>query len=297
MIAIGSPFGFDNSVTAGIISASNRNIMESPFDDYFQTDAAINHGNSGGPLFNLAGEVVGMNSVIYAPGTGSVGLGFAIPSNDLNFVFGRLMKTGEISAGMLPIHTQQVTWLLKLALNTPGLQGALVVSVEDGDKAMLHGRILPGDVILTFNGHKVWDPRDLARQAAQAPIGSSATLQLYRAGVSQTVHVTIQEWPEAKPVVLHDDDHQRLGLELASGKDQNATPIVTVASVDPAGSAADSGIQKGDVIVEVQQTPVSQPDQAMRIFRAQTSKDQHFVAVLVRRPDKKLSWIPIATGG
>ena len=95
VIAIGSPFGFDNSVTAGIVSAVNRDIMESPFDDYFQTDAAINHGNSGGPLFNLAGEVIGMNSVIFAPGTGSVGLGFAVPSNDLHFVFDRLMKTGQ----------------------------------------------------------------------------------------------------------------------------------------------------------------------------------------------------------
>jgi serine protease Do len=110
VVAIGSPFGLDNTVTAGILSAVNRDIMESPFDDYLQTDAAINHGNSGGPLFNLAGEVVGMNSIIIAPGTGSVGLGFALPSSDLQFVFDRLRKTGHVQAGMLPIFTQPVTY-------------------------------------------------------------------------------------------------------------------------------------------------------------------------------------------
>jgi serine protease Do len=133
VIAIGSPFGLDNTVTAGILSAVNRDIMESPFDDYLQTDAAINHGNSGGPLFNLAGEVVGMNSIIIAPGTGSVGLGFAIPSSDLQFVFDRLKKTGHVQAGMLPIFTQPVTYMLHLALDTPDLHGALISTVRDED--------------------------------------------------------------------------------------------------------------------------------------------------------------------
>jgi serine protease Do len=123
VITIGSPFGFDNSVTSGIISAVNRNIMESPFDDYLQTDAAINSGNSGGPVFNLDGEVIGMNSVIFSPSTGFSGLAFAIPSNQLNFVLSRLMKTGEVNTGMLPIYTQRITWMLEQALHTPGLQG------------------------------------------------------------------------------------------------------------------------------------------------------------------------------
>ena len=156
VIVIGSPFGFDNTVTSGIISALGRDIMESPFDDYIQTDAAINHGNSGGPMFNLQGEVIGMNSVIFAPGTGSVGLGFALPSNELKFVFDRLMKTGQIKAGMLPINTQPVTWMLQQAFHTPDLHGALVSSVNDSGEAMLHGKIKPGDVIITFNGEKVF---------------------------------------------------------------------------------------------------------------------------------------------
>ena len=293
VIAIGTPFGFDNSVTAGIISAVNRNIMESPFDDYLQTDAAINHGNSGGPLFNTAGEVIGMNSVIFAPGTGSVGLGFAIPSNDLRFVFDQLIKTGEIKAGMLPIYTQQVTWMLKLALDAPDLQGALVSSVHDDDGKMMHDRIKPGDIILSFNGEQVTDPRDLARKAVKAPIGSDAALEICQQGVHETVHVKIQEWPQAKPVVLRGDTDRKLGLQLASAPGDKGGSIVTVASVDPMGTAADSGIQKGDAIIEVQQTPVSKPDQAMQLFARQSASRHHFAAVLVKH-DKKLSWMPLA---
>jgi serine protease Do len=291
-IVIGSPFGFDSTVTSGIVSAVNRDIMESPFDDYIQTDAAINHGNSGGPMFNLQGEVIGMNSVIIAPGTGSVGLGFALPSNALKFTFDRLMKTGEIRAGMLPIHTQQVNWMLKEALDTPDLQGAMVTSVQDDGGAMLHGKIKPGDVIRSFNGETVWDPRDLARKAASAPVGSDAMLGVSRVGADETVHVTIQRWPETKPVAVG-ERHQQVGVQLASTVGENGQPVVTVASVETSGTAADSGIQKGDIIVEIQQTPVSDPDQATQVFRARSSEGHHFAAVLVER-DKKFLWIPVA---
>jgi serine protease Do len=293
VIAIGSPFGFDNTATAGIVSATNRDIMESPFDDYIQTDAAINHGNSGGPLFNLAGEVVGMNSVIFAPGTGSVGLGFALPSNDLQFVFGRLMQTGQIKAGMLPIYTQQVTWMLQQALDTPDLHGALVSKVHDDDGKMMHGQIMSGDVILSFNGQEITDPRDLARKAAWAPIGSEAELGLWRQGVHETVHVKIHEWPQDHSADSKDDPPKTLGLQLASARGDKNEPVVSVASVDPAGAAADSGIQTGDIIIKVQQTPVSKPEQALQLFGSQSVQKHHFAAVLVQR-DKKLTWVPLA---
>jgi serine protease Do len=293
VIAIGSPFGFDNSVTSGIVSALDRDIMESPFDDYIQTDAAINHGNSGGPLFNMAGEVIGMNSIIFAPTPGFAGLAFALPSSGLQFVFDRLMKTGEVKAGMLPIHTQQVTWMLQQALGAPGREGALVTSVQDDSGAMLLGKIQAGDVILTFDGQKVLDPRDLARKAARTPIGSVATLERCRGGTIETVHVTIQAWPEAKPIILDNEGPRSVGLRLAAAKGENGQPIVTVAEVEPTGTAADSGIQKGDAIVEVQQTPVSDPDDAKRIFREQSQLKRRFVAVLVER-DKKTFWMPLA---
>src|ERR1700722_4889992 len=210
VFAIGSPFGFDNTVTAGIISGVNRNIMESPFDDYLQTDATINHGNSGGPLFSMRGEVIGMTSVIFSPDPGSSGVGFALPSSSLQFVFDRLMKTGKINAGILPIHTQAVTWMLQKALNAPDLLGALVTSVQDNGGTMLQGKIKGGDVIRTFNGETVLDPRDLAGKGARAPIGSDAALGIYRAGTNETVHVPVQALPEAKPVVLDNDGPRTL---------------------------------------------------------------------------------------
>jgi serine protease Do len=293
VFAIGSPFGFDTTVTSGIVSALNRDIMESPFDDYIQTDAAINHGNSGGALFNQAGEVIGMTSVIFSPDTGSSGVGFAIPSMSLKFVFDRLMKTGEVRAGMLPIHTQEVTWMLQQALGAPDLQGALVTSVQDAGDKMLQGKIKAGDIVRTINGEPVLDPRDLARKAVRTPIGSDAVLELYRGGATETVHVTMQAWPEVKPVVLDNDGQRTLGLQLASGNGEGGNPIVTVADVEPAGTAANSGIRKGDTIVQVQQTSVSEPDQALQIFGAQSSLKHHFAAVLVRR-DTKLSWISLA---
>src|ERR1700712_3454507 len=156
VIAIGSPFGFDNTVTAGIVSSVNRDIMESPFDDYIQTDAAINHGNSGGPLFNLAGEVVGMNSVRFAPGTGSVGVGFAIPSNDLKFALDRLEKYGHLRAGMLPIWTQPMTAMIAEAMGVPYAGGALIAGLDPAADRM-NGEIQLGDVITRFNHQPVTD--------------------------------------------------------------------------------------------------------------------------------------------
>ncbi len=244
VVAIGSPFGFDNTATSGIISALNRDIMEGPFDDYLQTDAAINHGNSGGPLFNLAGQVIGMTSVIFSPDPGSSGVGFALPSSGLEFVFGRLMKTGRIDVGMLPVHTQEVTWMLEQAFGVPDLQGAIVTSVQDDAGTMLQGKIKAGDVVRTFNGDNVLDPRDLARKVARAPIGSDATLVIYRTGEVQTVHVTIQRWPEEPPIVLSNNGPRTIGLELESVRLEDHAPVVTVASVDPGGSAADSEYRK-----------------------------------------------------
>jgi serine protease Do len=208
-------------------------------------------------------------------------------------VFGRLIKTGEVHAGMLPIHTQQVTWMLHQALDTPDLQGAMVTSVHDEGAKMLGGKIKPGDVITTFNGQKIWDPRDLARKAAAAAVDSDAVLGIFRAGAMETVHVTIHAWPDSPPTPASPGEQRQLGLQLASEQAENGQPIVTVMDVDPTGTAADSGIQKGDIIVEVQQTPVSNPDQALHLLSAQSATKRHFAAVLVEH-DKKLSWMPVA---
>jgi serine protease Do len=291
VIAIGSPFGFDDSVTAGIVSAVDRNIMESPFDDYIQTDAPINHGSSGGPLLNLAGEVIGMNSVLFAPGdySGSAGVNFAIPSNDLRFVMDRLMVDGKVRAGMLPIRTQQVTWMIQQALGTPELQGALVARLEPAGDKMMDGKIKPGDVVLLFNGQTVLDPRDLARKAARAPIGSDAALTIWRGSVQQVIHVRIQAWPEAQPHLISELAPRTVGLQLASAPQGG----LTVASVDPSGSAADSGIEKGDIILQIQQQPVSDPDQAMHFLQALSAEKRGYAVLLVLRNNDR-TWFPIA---
>jgi serine protease Do len=290
VIAIGNPLGFDNTVTSGIISGINRDIMESPFDDYLQTDAAINHGNSGGPLLNEAGEVIGMNSAIFSPDRGSSGLGFAVPSNSLQFVFDRLIQTGRIAAGMLPIHTQPVNWGLRQAFWLDDLQGALVKTVDDSD-IKSRGEIQAGDVITTFNGQQVLDPRDLARKAARSAIGGDAVLELHRRDQIETVHVKIETVPEVTPVALTEKPRAP-GLTLTTEKLSNGNRLVKVDSVDPIGSAAESGIRKGDILVEIQQTPVSQSDQALQVLRDVASSGRHFAAVLVRHGGT-LTWIAL----
>jgi serine protease Do len=290
VIAIGSPFGFNQSVTAGIVSGVDRNIMESPFDDYIQTDAPINHGNSGGPLFNVSGKVIGMNSVLFGPGdySGSIGIGFAIPADELNFVYTRLIKTGKVDAGMLPIRTQQMTWMLARAIGAPGVDGALVDSVEADHEGTMKGQVKPGDIILSLNGQKVTDPRDLARKVAQEPSGTDAALEIFHDGKRSLVHVPIQAWPEGVPPVLHATPPRMLGLDLVSGQHGG----VMVAAVDPAGSAASSGIQKGDIILRVRGESVSNPDQALRALRAEMPGANDYVAVLLKRNNEPL-WLPV----
>ncbi len=293
VIAIGDPFGFDTSVSAGIISAVNRNIVESPFDDYLQTDAALNHGNSGGPLLNLSGEIIGMASVIVAPGPGSAGVGFAVPSNALEFVFPRLIKTGHVAAGRVPFRTTQITWPLQQAFSLPDREGALVLAVSDPDDIVPRGEIGPGDVIRSFNGQTVTDSRDLARRAAHTEVGSDATLTVSRNGKTRTVHMKLLQWPEAPPIELHDGEAGPLGLTLAAGKGKEGGSVVTVDSVDPAGSAAECGIKKGDIILRIQTTAVTAPDQVSRLLGEAAALKHAFAAVLLRR-DKKLLWVALA---
>lgn len=293
VIAIGSPFGFDNTVTAGIVSSTNRDIMESPFDDYIQTDAAINHGNSGGPLFNMAGQVVGMNSVLFAPGAGSVGVGFAIPANDLKFVLDRLHKFGDVRAGMLPIRTQQLTAMIADAMGVPLNGGALVASLDEQVDYPMNGAIQVGDMIARFNHQAVADPRDLARKAAMIPVGGTAVLDLYREGKMMSVEVPIVPLEGAMPPAMASGPHPKtLGLEFAALPGGGFQTGVLVADVDPSGSAADSGLRKGDVILRVQQQAVSTPDQASHELQSRIAAKQAYAALLVKRDDKDI-WMPI----
>ena len=292
VIAIGNPYGFEATVTAGIVSAMNRNIMETQFDEYIQTDAAINHGNSGGPLFNLAGEVVGMNSVMIAPeSSGSAGLGFAIPSVDLKFAFDRIIVTGSVSAGMLPFTTQQITWPIVQALGLEDMSGALVIRVDDKDNKMA-GQIKPGDVIVSFDGEPVQDPRELARKIARATIGSTVTLEIRRGpNVRQTVQVPVQAIPNPPPEHLDGPPEPRLGLSLASTQ-RDVGSGVTVTSVDATGTAAESGIQRGDTIVQIQSKPVADPQEALQMLEMHSLSKHQLVMVLIERLNQQ-TWLAV----
>lgn len=233
-----------------------------------------------------------MNSILFAPGTvgGSIGLGFAIPANDLRFVVGRMRESGgHINAGMLPIRTQPVTWMLARAIGVPNLHGAMVAGLDVAGDKMMGGQIKPGDVILAFNGLPVTDPRDLARKAAVSPIGSDAALEIFRGNARQVVQVKILGYPEEAPPGLGRSKPHAVGLDLAAASGQG----VMVSGIDPMGTAADSGIQKGDVILQVQEYPVGDPTEALRLIQAQSAFKRGYAALLVQR-DGKPTWIAVA---
>ncbi len=195
VVAIGNPFGLGGSVTAGIVSARGRNIGQGNYDDFIQTDAAINRGNSGGPLFNLAGQVVGINTAIYSPSGGSIGIGFSIPSNLARNIVNQLKDGGRVSRGWLGVNIQQVTDEIAESLNLPGgTRGALIARAqEDGPAAK--GGIRNGDVVLRFNNQDVREMRNLPRIVADTRVGSTVPVVVWRAGKEETLQVTVGELP------------------------------------------------------------------------------------------------------
>jgi len=197
VIAIGNPFGLGGSVSAGIVSARQRDINAGPYDDFIQTDAAINRGNSGGPMFNLDGEVVGINTAIFSPTGGSVGIGFAIPSSLVKNIIAQLRENGEVRRGWLGVRIQTVTEELAEGLRLDTTQGALVASVTEGGPAEAAG-IVQGDVVLEFNGRVVPDMRKLPRMVAETPIGEAVDVVVWRKGKRVTVKVDLGELDEEK---------------------------------------------------------------------------------------------------
>ena len=195
VLAIGNPFGLGGSVTAGIVSARGRDIHQGPYDDFIQTDAAINKGNSGGPLFNMDGQVIGINTAIYSPSGGSIGIGFSIPANMAKQVVAQLRDYGRAKRGWLGVQIQQVTPDIADGLNLHPARGAMVASVTDNGpaaKAAIHG----GDVILKFNNMDVKDMHSLPRVVSETPIGQNVPVVLWRDGKEVTVQASIAELPD-----------------------------------------------------------------------------------------------------
>jgi serine protease Do len=274
VIAIGNPFSLGGSVTAGIVSARNRDINSGPYDNYIQTDAAINRGNSGGPLFNLEGEVVGINTAIISPSGGSIGIGFAVPSKTAMPVIDQLKQFGETRRGWLGVRIQQVTDEIAESLKINPPRGALVAGVDDKGPAKPAG-IEPGDVIVKFDGKDIKEMRDLPRVVADTPVGKQTPVVIIRKGKEDTKVVTLGRLEDGEKVAAADPKDnsppdkpvvkKTLGLELANMSDdlrrrykiKDTVKGVVITGVDANSSAADKRLTAGDVIVEIAQEAVA----------------------------------------
>jgi serine protease Do len=273
VMAIGNPFGLGGSVTVGIISAKQRDINAGPYDDFLQTDAAINKGNSGGPLFNMNGEVVGVNTAIISPTGGSIGIGFAVPADTVTTVISQLKEFGAVKRGWLGVKIQSISEDIGESLGVPENTGALVAGVTP-DSPAAKGGIEPGDVILKFDGKDVTTMRGLPKLVAQAQIGKSVEVEVLRQGQKKTLTVSVGmlDDEESKPEPASGTDKEQppqpsttvLGLVLAPLSDDARSRFgfdakvngVLVTDIDPASQAASKNIRPGDVITEAQQEPV-----------------------------------------
>jgi serine protease Do len=277
VIAIGNPFSLGGTVTAGIVSARNRDINSGPYDNYIQTDASINRGNSGGPLFNLDGEVIGVNTAIISPSGGSIGIGFAVPSKTALPVIDQLKQFGETRRGWLGVRIQQVTDEIAESLKITPPRGALVAGVDDKGPAKPAG-IEPGDVIVKFDGKDIKEMRDLPRAVADTPVGKQTPVIVIRKGKEETKTVTLgrledgekqaaletkKDAPPEKTVVK-----KTLGIELANMSDdlrkrykiKDTVKGIVITGVDTGSPAAEKRLAAGDVIVEIAQEAVASAD-------------------------------------
>jgi serine protease Do len=311
VIAIGNPFSLGGTVTAGIVSARNRDISNGPYDNYIQTDAAINRGNSGGPLFNLDGEVIGVNTLIISPTGGSIGIGFAVPSKTVAGVVEQLQKFGELRRGWLGVRIQQVTDEIAESLNIKPARGALVAGVDDKGPAKPAG-IEPGDVVVKFDGKDIKEPKDLSRVVADTAVGKEVDVLIIRKGEEQTKRVTLgrledtdkpqpasaKSAPEPeKPVT-----QKALGLDLANlSKDlrgrykiKESVKGVIITGVDNASDAAEKRLAPGDVIVEVAQEAVANAADIKKRVEQLKKDGKKSVLLLVSNAEGELRFVALS---
>jgi serine protease Do len=296
VVAVGNPFGLGGTVTAGIVSASGRDIGNGPYDDYIQIDAPINKGNSGGPAFDMNGNVIGVNTAIFSPSGGSVGIGFDIPASTAKLVVAQLKDKGVVTRGWLGVQVQPVTSDIADSLGLKEARGAIVDSPQDGSPAAKAG-IEAGDVITAVNGTTIKDSRDLARTIATLAPGASVKIDVFRKGDSKTLTVALGELPndrQAKGNGNADEGSRqpnagtpRLGLSLAPAGDvQGAGPKgVVVTEVDPQGPAAQRGIQTGDVILNVGGKAVSNVGEVRSELAQARSSGKRSVLLQVKSAD------------
>jgi serine protease Do len=289
VIAVGNPFGLGGTVTAGIVSARGRDIGSGPYDDFLQIDAPVNHGNSGGPTFNAEGQVVGVNTAIFSPSGGSVGIGFAIAGDVVQNVVQQLKENGAVTRGWIGVQIQNVTADLADDLNLKDNKGALVAEAQKNSPAAAAG-VKSGDVITAVDGETVADPHDLARRIAALGPKKTVKLAIIRNGSPMTLDVTLGTMPADKTASAetgNSDDNgssslAKLGLTLRAAHGQDG---VVVADVDPDGAAADKGLKQGDVILEVAGKPVNRPSEVAAAIDAAKSDGKKSVLVRVKSND------------
>ena len=311
VIAIGNPFGLGGSVSAGIVSARGRNIESGPYDNYLQTDAAINKGNSGGPLFNMAGEVIGINTAILSPTGGSVGIGFALPSANAMPIVDQLRQFGETRRGWLGVRIQNVDDATAEALGLGTARGALVAGIDDKGPAKPAG-LEVGDVITKFDGRDVKESRDLPRIVASSPVGKAVDVTVMRKGQAIEKQVTLGRLEDGEraqqagittpPAEAPAATRRALGLDLSGVSDElrrrfnikDTVKGVVVTRVDPNSSAADKRIQAGEVIVEVGQEAVSSAADVSRRVEALKKDGRKSALLLVSNPQGEVRFVALS---
>ncbi|GHB31646.1 serine protease [Pseudovibrio japonicus] len=310
VMAIGNPFGLGGTVTAGIVSARNRDINSGPYDNFIQTDAAINRGNSGGPLFNMDGEVVGINTVIFSPSGGSIGIGFAIPAETATSVIAQLREFGETRRGWLGVRIQHVTDEIAESLGMDSAQGALIAGVSDSGPAKEAG-ILPGDVVLKFDGRDIPEMRDLPRMVATTTIGSTVPLTVLRRGEEVEIEVTLGRLDELAEVEQTEQDQESpsntedetvvLGLSLARVDEalrqrfalSDEIEGVVITRVAEGSSAEDKRVRPGDVIVEVAQEPVATTSDVIEMVNRLKADDRRSALLLLSNGAGELRFVAV----
>jgi serine protease Do len=273
VIAVGNPFGLSNTVTAGIISSIGRDVGNGPYTDYIQIDAPINRGNSGGPTFDIQGKVIGMNSMIFSPSGGSVGIGFAIPSSTIHDVVAQLQSHGHVARGWLGVQIQSVTPELAASLGSKESKGAIVANVVPGGPAAKAG-LVQGDIVIAVNGKSVEDSRDLSRRVASLPAGATAQFTVLHDGSQKTLQATIAQRKEDKVAANAPQQQdnsagtgEAMGMGLAAMSDDGRRAFnldadmngVVITKVDPNSDAADKGLEPGEVVVAVANKSVRTP--------------------------------------
>jgi serine protease Do len=313
VIAIGNPFSLGGTVTAGIVSANHRDINSGPYDNYIQTDAAINRGNSGGPLFNLDGEVIGVNTAIISPSGGSIGIGFAIPSDSAMPVIDQLRQYGETRRGWLGVRIQQVTDDIADSLSIKPPHGALVAGIDDKGPAK-PGGIEAGDVVVKFDGHDIKEMHDLPRIVADTPVGKTVDVVVIRKGKEETHKVTVGRLEDSEKVALAEAKkdtapaeksvvQKTLGLELSGLSDDMRKKFkirdnikgVLVTGVDPSVAMADPDkrLAPGDVVVEVQYENVGTPADMQKRIDQLKSQGKKIAVLLVSNADGETRFVAL----